>query len=290
MAIAPQKMTEVDLVAPLLNVKGKLAKKIPLSLADNVSLREIRADDLALITRLDIEGSSHIRGGVLAFTFEGIPSTTSANDLDRLILAAAFSASVLGEGSICLDEIYAIRLPRKVKLEAIHRFRGLAHGTENAFEIKRSTDVGSAEILYSSTYNALTAHDPLRLTLSRFCSSLGKSTDEHRLIDLCISLESIFQAQTEISFQFSLYNSLLAEAEVARREIVFDLLKKLYEQRSKIVHGVGGIDTVWLAQHWPDLVRIAKAAIIKKIEFLNQHNKNQWKTYLRSLALGSDNG
>ena len=156
--------------------------------------------------------------------------------------------------------------------------------------IPKGTNLAAAKTLFLSFETAIQKNKPLTLTLSRFNSSLGRFAPHDRLIDLCIALESVFQSQSEITFQFSLFNALLAEDDPVKRQIIFKQLNKLYQQRSFLVHGSNNLDEIWFEEAWPSLVAIAKASILIKIDFLAQHDHVAWKDHLEQLALGILNG
>lgn len=231
-----------------------------------------------------------MKGSTYTITIDGFDESEEWNVALARVLSAAFSLNVYSEEqAISVDSAYVIRSLRK---RTVHERRDLPHhhhGKKGPFKIPKGTDFSATETLFSSVQAALAKHKPLALTLSRFNSSLGRVSSQDRLIDLCIALESVFQSQTEITFQFSLFNSLLAETDPAKRHTIFKLLKKLYGQRSKLVHGSKELDQEWFDEAWPSLVAIAKAAILRKVDFLAQHDHDAWKDHLEQLALGTLN-
>ncbi len=82
------------------------------------------------------------------------------------------------------------------------------------------------------------AFSSFKIALSRYISSIFKHNYEDILIDLFIALESLLaNGNTEISYKLSLMAACFSDEDPKEREIVFDLLKKAYSVRSKIVHG-----------------------------------------------------
>lgn len=72
------------------------------------------------------------------------------------------------------------------------------------------------------------------LTIQRFISAENKTKLEDKLLDLIIAIESLYGSiQNELSFRISLYTTVFLKKD---REY-FNRIRKLYELRSKIVHG-----------------------------------------------------
>lgn len=279
------------LVLPVNNTPCQIPSEIPISLSEKVALRQIRPDDLATITADEKFEVGFLKGSSYTITIDEFDSSSSWSNSLKSILAAVFSLNVYSsEGAISIDSAYVIRTLRK---RTVHERKELPHhhhGNKSKFKIDKSTKLAAAESLFSSVQSAINKHKPLQLTLSRFNSSLGRSSPQDRLIDLCIALESVFQSQSEITFQFSLFNSLLAETDFQKRHEIFRKLKKLYNQRSQLVHGSHDLDQAWFDEAWPSLVAIAKAAILRKIDFLAENSHDEWKAHLEHLALGMPNG
>lgn len=192
---------------------------------------------------------------------------------------------------ISIEKMYVIRnFRKKISVEKRSIIKGHRHSNLDKFQINRGTDLSYGSELFKAASIALQKHPPLRITISRFGSAIGRGSDEDRLIDLCIALESIFQTNTEISFQFVLYNAILSESELEKISAIFATLKRLYSERSSIVHGNKGIDLDWLKEKWPDLLGITKASILRKIDFLQTNEHKDWKHHLERLALGIADG
>lgn len=232
-----------------------------------------------------------LKGSTYTITVEDFDTSKAWAESLKSILSAVFSLNILSfEGSISIESAYVIRSLRK---RTVHERKDLPHhhhGNKNLFRISKANNLTSAENLFSSVEKAIRKHKPLQLTLSRFNSALGRSSPQDRLIDLCIALESVFQSQVEITFQFALFNSLLAETDPQKRYEIFQKLKTLYKQRSNLVHGSSDLDEDWFNDAWPSLVAIAKAAILRKVDFLVEKSHDEWKTHLHHLALGLSNG
>jgi len=78
---------------------------------------------------------------------------------------------------------------------------------------------------------------PLWNALFRFSSSYEKRTLADRLVDLMIAMEALFGDNGELTYKISLRSACMLYPAGEARERAFDTIKKLYEERSKIVHG-----------------------------------------------------
>jgi hypothetical protein len=280
--MAGQKSEErFSAVIPILNSRCSIPSSVPMPLSENITFRKIRADDLAIITEKDDETLGFLNGGSFTITIDPFDNSMEAQALNAKVTAALFTINVLGTGNpISVEKAYVIRSLRRTSLTKTHQLTGHRHSKLDPFKIDKGTDLSYASNLFPAVCTALSKHAPLRITISRYNSAIGRGSNDDKLIDLCIALESIFQSQTEISFQFALYNSILSETDIEKRVIIFSLLKKLYSERSNIVHGNKDLDDAWLAEKWSDLLRITKASILRKVDYLTDIAHASWKSHL----------
>lgn len=78
---------------------------------------------------------------------------------------------------------------------------------------------------------------PLWHALFRFSSSYEKRTLADRLVELMIAMEALFGDNAEFTYKISLRSACMLYPAGEAREKAFGTIKKLYEERSKIVHG-----------------------------------------------------
>lgn len=121
----------------------------------------------------------------------------------------------------------------------------------------------------------------LRITADRFARYLRTSDSPDALVDLCICLESLIEAQAEVSFRFA---ACLAKVSgLDNPEEVSDLLSDLYNLRSKVVHGAD-----FTKQHGrikPSVNRlrlVARAVLTAYVFYLAEHSYDEWKKHLSS--------
>jgi hypothetical protein len=278
-------------VIPILNKGCSIPSSVPLPLSEEITLQKIRGDDLAAITEFDDDAFGLLKGGSFVLAIAAFNPHQPALELNSNVSAALFTLNVLGAGTpASIDKVYVLRTVRKTSVSEKFVLGGHRHGNLDRFQIAKGTDLSYCPELFNAVSHALTKHSALRITISRFNSAIGRTSEDDKLIDLCIALESIFDSRTEISFQFALYNSILAESDAEKRVGIFKTLRNLYTERSNIVHGTKGTDPAWLADKWADLLRITKASILRKIEFLRDGEHKDWKDYLERLALGYGDG
>jgi hypothetical protein len=155
------------------------------------------------------------------------------------------------------------------------------------FRLRETTTPVDIQKLFESSYSGVTRDKTLRVTLSRFNSAVLKNEQsEERAIDLSICLESVFKAQTEVSFRFALYNTLLSVQDLGQRLEPFRLLKRLYKYRSDIVHG-SVVNYEWSEDDWTKVIALAKAAILYKVQYVERFDPSNWQEHLDHLSLGS---
>lgn len=106
------------------------------------------------------------------------------------------------------------------------------------------------------------------LSLRRFVIAASQDDDSEAVIDYIIALEGLLLpgAQAELSFRFSLNGAhFIAEVSSERLE-TFRQLQALYQLRSKLVHGAGGLDDDERKQ-WRRTARsLARRGLLKAVE------------------------
>lgn len=114
-------------------------------------------------------------------------------------------------------------------------FTAMYHGLQLATdELKRLGDILSdRERAY------------VRNALEYFYKSLGEDDLKKRLIDLVISLESLFSPGIEIRYRVSLRMATLLGYIGKDKKRVFDIVYDFYNKRSRMVHGDVNVDIEW---------------------------------------------
>ncbi|MDO8635819.1 MAG: HEPN domain-containing protein, partial [Dehalococcoidia bacterium] len=78
---------------------------------------------------------------------------------------------------------------------------------------------------------------PLYIAINRFSSSYDKRTLADKLVDLMIAMEALLGSQTEITYKIALRFAYLLYPPSEDRKDAFRRIKKVYSERSKLVHG-----------------------------------------------------
>lgn len=282
-----QKAATHSIVIPVMNRKCSVPTGIPIALSEDFSFRKIRGDDLAVITEHNAEAASYLNGGKFTLTIDNHEYIEGTDNFSNKILCASFVLNVISSDSaLAFDKAFILRSQRSTKIVETRSVTGHHHAYQAAFAITSKDILENVSTLYESVSAAVDKHAALKLTIARLNSAAGRLMIDEKIVDLCIALESVFQSQTEISFQFALYNTILAEPDLAKRLEIFQLLKKLYGQRSNIVHGNKDVDAEWCTNNFTRLLTIAKTSVLQKIDFLTNNNHTEWKAGLESRALG----
>ena len=145
---------------------------------------------------------------------------------------------------------------------------------------------------YQVLNKAIAQNANLLLTLNRYNNGLIRTSVFDRIVDITISLESLIDGTAELNYKFALYNSWACENDKKKRQKSFDLLKKLYEVRSKIVHGTALSSKSYkkhikpIEDNWDEVLRIAKHSIAYYVLYLFKKESKSWSSHQKKLALG----
>ncbi len=281
-------MATYGVILPIVQSKCLLFGTTPLLLDADATVRTIKSEHVGAILAHRKGLSEEVNPKAKCLLLNHGTTPPSKEPVFDKALAAAFAMNVFsGGGSISFRRAFFFRYTRAHSIQDIADVPYASNGTGNNFKFDSSATVDTVAALFGGTLQAIQKDQSLRISLRRFNSAVSKPGLEDKVIDLAISLESIFSSMSEISFRFSLYNSLLSGGDAASKANSFKRLKKLYDYRSKIVHGAVPPESQWLDQNWEALVKIAKLSLVAKIGFLEHHVPAEWQAHLDSLALGS---
>lgn len=126
--------------------------------------------------------------------------------------------------------------------------------------------------------------DKLHITADRYVRYSRSGSSRDALVDLCICLESLLDATTEITFRFGACLAKVTGATGAKAEEVCDLLSDLYNLRSKVVHGADASkEYKKIVAHLGTLHQIARQILTTYVLFLSEHTREDWKKHVRSV-------
>jgi hypothetical protein len=281
-------MSKFSAVIPLLHKECKLIPNVPLLLDETTSIRSVKSEHIGAIINKRRALSEALNSKTKCILVQTGDEEASQDFVENAALCGAFVLNIFaGAGASVCNQAFVIKYVRSHSVTNVFDLPSVSAPTPGRYVIDESVEPASVKTLYSSVKEALNKDPGLAITIRRFNGALSRQIYEDKIIDITICLESMFNSQTEISFRFILYNSLLSETDLRPRVELFRLLKKLYSERSNLVHGSKALDTAWTAEHWDSLVRVAKLCLLKKIEFLQDHPIGSWQNHLDGLALGA---
>lgn len=259
-----------SVVTPILHT-CKLIKSSPIVLDNRIFVRDISAEHLGAILKKMPNIGSSIRGDSKCILIDCGDQTPNEGNVRNDLLAVSFTVNAFSEeGAIVHDRSYSIGHARTHSVISVHDYQSVAPTDNQLLKLKSSAKPSELSAVFDVVKSALVKEPKFAISLRRFNAALTKSTPDEKVIDLAICLESMFEASSEISFQFSAFNAILSEPEPAKRQEVFRLLKRFYGWRSKIVHGTHSIDLDWYEESWKRLTQLSILSILSKASFLSE--------------------
>ena len=129
--------------------------------------------------------------------------------------------------------------------------------------------------------------DRLHITADRFVRYCKTKGSRDSLVDLCICLESLLDATTEISFRFGACLAKATGATGRKAEEACELLSALYDLRSRVVHGAdSNKEYNKINAHLGRLHRVSREILTGYVLYLSEHKRDDWTKHLRRLLLG----
>lgn len=123
----------------------------------------------------------------------------------------------------------------------------------------------------------------IHVTAHRYVRYSRTLKDLDSLLDLCISLESLIDSQTEVSFRFSTTLAKITSLPKDEAKELSEILYKLYDLRSKIVHGDSKVNKALkkFEPHLPKLHEGAVRILTTYIYYISDKTFDEWKIYLK---------
>ncbi len=97
--------------------------------------------------------------------------------------------------------------------------------------------VPEVNVFIEKYFNSLTTEGFLRLAVESYTTSYYSSHSQHKYLQLMMALESILEGNNELSYRLRRSIAVLLGDDVTSCRLIFDNLNKLYDLRSKIIHG-----------------------------------------------------
>ena len=163
---------------------------------------------------------------------------------------------------------------------------------EKHFQIKDNINRDYLSNLYKIVDLCCKKSPGLSIALERFNSCLIRTDLREKIIDATIALEHIVPNYTEISFRLALYNSFLVAATKEERYEAFKLLKKLYDVRSKIIHGAMTKESyknyAEVEDKWNEIIKYIQSILLYFMIFIAEKSYKEWDQHLQRLIFGLD--
>ena len=124
----------------------------------------------------------------------------------------------------------------------------------------------------------------IEVTASRYVRYQKANNLADGLMDLCISLESLLDSQTEISFRFSTCLSRIVGERGAGEKQSANLLSRLYDIRSKLAHGDPEATKLLkkIELDLPELNKLARKILTTYVLYMSEHSREDWRIHVRT--------
>jgi hypothetical protein len=236
---------------------------------------------LAIEDRL-FEGNRRVKipTGLSAVIFPDI--SPSVSNLEQYSILAEFSLSLLtisghptfqfaagfSEGScVCVKTLSLFDQPNLLSPKFVSRMPGSV--------------IGQWLWCCARAYSNLKTH--MHIASYRHVRYARSSDDSDAVMDLCISLESLLDTQTEVSFRFGISLVRVTGERGQSAEENAKLLSDLYDVRSKLAHGdptaIRRLDKI--RPKLPQIRVLAKKILTCYVIFLSNHSREDWQAHLR---------
>lgn len=284
------------LIIPILNKKITLIKGPPLLLSNDYSIEKLsdeefsaffRADKKEIKIDLDINTTKCIKVKCLDPTEETIKSIRTR---------AVFTLNIFSESNpIVTSWAGYLTGERKIKLKGITDFEALAalHNLSNRnFKFITGTKRETIIQFFIKVEKAISANTSVLFTMEKYNSSFLRDSFLDQLLDATICFETMMPGNTELVYRLSQNISFIVGSSAEERLEIFNNMKKLYDVRSKLVHGeINGraieakIEEV--KNNWRTFEKYLKSAITYYLLFLTQKNKSEWENHLKEIVIGT---
>jgi hypothetical protein len=233
-----------------------------------------------------IEDQFHLQGderrippASIAFILPDAPSDSSEIlDFVTLVEFACSIVAVTGHPSFLAVGLFSKNSCTQVR----HLSRSVSISTDISF-VPTLTSNGMLQWLRRCLKAQTNSKGRLHITADRFVRFDRSENVADALMDLCISLESLLDHQTEVSFRFSICLTRVIEPRGEQAENTATLLSSLYDVRSKIAHGDPSASSRLkkLKPNVPRLSALAKEILTIYTLFLSEHSRKEWKAHIK---------
>ena len=196
-------------------------------------------------------------------------------------VALSFALQITKKRKFRLDNVYDLSIISDASLSRKQRYK-----------IQENVKRDLITQFYKIISTVCDKEKSVLLTLNRFNSALFRRESLDKIIDITISLETLISGTTELRNKFSLFNAWSAGADNELRGEYYELLLKLYDARSAIVHGSSMTDKEYrkkiepIINNWDKIIEIAKKSIGYYLLYKYQKETDTWYDHQKKLVLG----
>jgi hypothetical protein len=157
------------------------------------------------------------------------------------------------------------------------------HGNDICNQME-ADDLNLAKLIYEKIL--VTKRDSsVWVAISSIFQALQASWGELRFLMFCIALEALFGTNTELTYRLSLRISMFAEDNKTKQRDLFEIVKKIYKERGKVVHGRGipgknDDDRSELMKNTEDIIRKTTIKIIIDDTLRTRFSSSERERYL----------
>ena len=270
------------------------------SLDDSIFIRNLTAEEYGTIAQAKVDAGANVDANATAL-FVRYP-TDSIDERTRVGLAilgvlyalnhARAAAPASFEYAFYLS-VNGGRIAQLVDYTAVDTNEFVRARSHAEYGIAADFDVAALAPFVQLISSGLKRMPRLQITLQRYYNSLMRRSLTDRVVELTIALESLISSEkTELRFRFSLLLSVAAHDDPKRRTAAYELLQKLYDARSGVVHGSGKAATLsklltGLEKSWADLDALARQVINYFIVFSEKNDPTLFNKHLVEVILGT---
>jgi len=207
-----------------------------------------------------------------------------------------FCLNVFSEYPIVTTWAGIVTGEKKLKIKEIADFEALA-GLNKISSYKFKFHNGIKRPAVSEFYKIIDSSvkktPEVIFTLEKYNSALLRTEFFDKVVDTTICFETLIPGNSELTYKLSLYIAYITSTSPHERENTFEEMKKLYEVRSKIVHGDLNGSSIKkklrkVETDWKQYEQILKSAVTYYLIYLSQKSKNDWESHLKKLVLGTE--
>lgn len=286
------------IIIPILNKKVSLIQGPPILLSNDYSIEKISDDEFSAFFR---DASDEIKANLDLNTTKCIKVQCTNPDketIKSIRTRSVFTLNIFADVNPIVTS-WAGHLvgDKKINLKGITDFESLAafhkiSGKTYKFisKTKRETIIQFFQVVEK----AITSNSSVLFTMEKYNSSLLRDDFFDRLLDTTICFETMMPGNTELVYRLSQNVSFIVGATASEKLVIFDNMKKLYDVRSKLVHGDLASKDIKkkikdVQDNWITFEKYLKSAVTYYLLFLSQHDKGKWENHLKEIVIGTQN-